>query len=133
MKTCPYCSAAADDSMRFCPNCGAAFQTQNAQQPYNQPYQQPYQNYAQPDMPSKGLKVLSFFFPLAGLILFIVNHKQKPFSAKAYGKMALIGYILSIVFGFIIGGLYSFLFGYALDDFDYSSVYTMVMNLLLFF
>lgn len=39
-----------------------------------------------------GLKVLSFFIPLAGLILFCVNYSDKPRYAKGCGICALIGF-----------------------------------------
>ena len=52
------------------------------------------------------LKVLSFFIPLAGLILFVVQSKDTPISAKEYGKWALIGFCtgiaLSIVWYFVV-------------------------------
>lgn len=58
------------------------------------------------DTPSAGLKVLSFFIPLAGLILFVVQSKDTPISAKEYGKWALIGFCtgiaLSIVWYFVV-------------------------------
>ncbi len=41
-----------------------------------------------------GLKVLSFFIPLAGLILFCVNYSDKPRYAKGCGICALIGFFV---------------------------------------
>lgn len=105
MNFCPGCGTQLDVNMRFCPNCGASVNGQpNPNPTYGQAYQQP----AEPDVPSTGLQVLSFFIPLAGLILFIINQKEKPVSAKSYGKLALISWLIgigfSIVFG-IIGGV----------------------------
>ncbi len=117
MSFCPNCGTQLDDAVRFCPNCGTGVNNQGApgyQQNnlYNQPYQQPQE----PDVPSTGLKVLCFFIPLAGLILFLINNKEKPVSAKAYGKMALIGwcvsFAVSLVFG-IIGGVAGATMGYS--------------------
>lgn len=54
-----------------------------------------------------GLKVLSFFIPLAGLILFCVNYTDKPRYAKGCGIPALVGFftipliIIVIVFSII--------------------------------
>lgn len=117
MNFCPNCGIQLDGNVRFCPNCGAALDS-NAQQGYqqvNNPYQQPYQP-QEPDVPSTGLKVLCFFIPIAGLILFLINNKEKPVSAKAYGKMALIGwcvsFAVSLVFG-IIGGVAGATMGYS--------------------
>ena len=60
----------------------------------------------QVDNPSTGLKVLSFLIPLVGLILFLTKKDSEPVSAKAYGKMALIGFIVGIalsILWFIVG------------------------------
>ncbi len=126
MSFCPNCGTQLDDAVRFCPNCGAGVNNQGApgyqqNNPYNQPYQQPQE----PDVPSTGLKVLCFFIPLAGLILFLINNKEKPVSAKEYGKMALIGWVVSFVVGLVfgiiggvagatMGGYYSYLLANAL-------------------
>lgn len=59
------------------------------------------------DVPSGGLNVLSFFFPLIGLILYLVWLEKTPIKAKKIGKWALIGVILNVVIiGFMsaIGG-----------------------------
>mgnify|MGYP003287335599 CR=1 FL=1 len=49
-----------------------------------------------------ALKWISFFIPIVGLILFIMKIQSAPNSAKTYGKMALIGWILGIVSVFVI-------------------------------
>ncbi len=41
-----------------------------------------------------GLNVLSFFIPLAGLILFCVNYSDKPRYAKGCGICALVGFFV---------------------------------------
>ena len=46
-----------------------------------------------------GIKWLCFFFPLIGLILYLVWQKDKPLSAKECGKFALIGFIVGLVIG----------------------------------
>ena len=48
-----------------------------------------------------GIKWLCFFFPLIGLILFLVWQKDKPLSAQECGKFALIGFIVGLVIGLI--------------------------------
>ena len=76
----------------------AAYQQPVYQQP---PYQQtaPPPNYAPPvvDSGSFGWAVLGFFFPIVGLILFLVWKDQKPLSSKKAGIGALVGAILSVV------------------------------------
>ena len=46
--------------------------------------------------------VLSFFFPLIGLILFCVYSQSAPNAAKEYGKWALIGFVTWIVVSIIL-------------------------------
>ena len=70
-----------------CPNCGCATE-----------------NYSQEDAPSTGLNVLSFFFPLIGLILYCVYAGKAPKKAKGIGKWALIGFLLGVI---LTGVLYA--------------------------
>jgi hypothetical protein len=69
------------------------------QQPaYQQPqYQQQYPQAPVADVPNFGFKLLGFCIPLVGLILYLVWKDQKPITAKAVGKAALIGFIVGIV------------------------------------
>lgn len=113
---CKSCGQQMDDFALLCPKCGASTTDQTQAPPppvYQQPvYQQPtYQqpNYQQPvyqqpypaapvsDVPSGGMKLLSFCIPILGLILYLTWKDQKPVSAKAMGKAALIGFILGMV------------------------------------
>lgn len=64
---------------------------QNGNPNYNPGYRP--QNY---DAPNAGFAVLSFFFPLVGLILYLVWHDQYPLKAKSCGKGALIGVITEV-------------------------------------
>ncbi|MDR2156669.1 MAG: zinc ribbon domain-containing protein [Clostridiales Family XIII bacterium] len=49
------------------------------------------------DGKSVGFGILGFFFPLIGLILFLVWRKDKPKKAKSCGIGALIGFVLQII------------------------------------
>ena len=48
-----------------------------------------------------GWAVLGFFFPLIGLILYLVWKDTKPQASKSAGKGALIGVIVGVVFTFL--------------------------------
>lgn len=80
------------------------------QQPVGQPtYQQPVYTQAAPlpqevDSGSFGWAVLGFFFPIVGLILFIVWRQSKPKCAKMSGIGALVGVGISIAFS-ILGAI----------------------------
>ena len=83
------------------------------QQPQYQQYQygqQPYMGQQPADTGSFGWAVLGFFFPIVGLILFLVWKSEKPVSAKQAGMGALASvistvvlWILLIVFAAMIG------------------------------
>ncbi len=85
-------------------------------QPYTPPAGQPYaygqsgQGYAPygapaaaaDDKKSVGLNVLSFFFPVIGLIIYLATKKDKPVRAKSMGKCALAGFIVGIVLSIVM-------------------------------
>ena len=79
-----------------------------AQQTYQQPYQQPQPAQFAPaqaapvDSGSIGWGVLGFFFPIVGLILFLVWKTNKPNSAKVAGIGAIIGFALGLISQFFI-------------------------------
>lgn len=82
-------------------------QPQYAQYQYGQ---QPYVNPQPADTGSFGWAVLGFFFPIVGLILFLIWKTEKPVSAKQAGMGALASvistvvlWILLIVFAAMIG------------------------------
>lgn len=93
-------------------------QTYRAQQPFQQATQQQYyapQNgaqvppYGMPQQPieekaSVGFAILSFFIPIAGLIIFLTKKNDRPKTAKVSGICALVSFILNIVIG-VIGGV----------------------------
>ena len=95
---CKFCGQALPDGAAFCPHCGRA-QADSCQNP---PPRGPYPYCAaEPDIPSAGWGVLGFFFPLIGLILYLVW----PLRARMCGKGALIGVIAEValaVIGYII-------------------------------
>ena len=85
---------------------------QNYQNP--PPYYGPPPQYTDPnDAPSFGFAVLGFFFPIVGLILFLVWKDQSPLKAKSAGKGALVAVIvgaaisiLVIIFSVVLAGLF---------------------------
>lgn len=117
---CRKCGQQMDDFALLCPKCGTSTTDQiqvphppsyqqpvyqqppYQQPPYQQPYQQPYSSAPVNDVPSGGMKFLSFLIPILGLILYFAWKDQKPISAKAMGKAAAIGFIL----GFILSAAY---------------------------
>lgn len=92
MKTCKFCNQENASDAITCTNCGANIETQNIVKPEKKP--------------SVLLKILSFFVPIVGIILYFLNRKTDKRAAKSYGKMALISIVISVVFSivfFVIG------------------------------
>lgn len=89
--------------------------SQNEQQ-----YQQPQQNYYDPQNPpqpncynanpmppqeekaSVGLAILSYLFPIVGLIIFLVQKEKRPKTAKVSGICALVSFLINTVLVIII-------------------------------
>ena len=88
MAYCRNCGAPINDTDAYCQHCGA--QNLPAGNPNYSHYQAPQ------DVPSTGIKVLCFLFPLIGLILYLVERDTRPITANAYGKMALIGVCVEV-------------------------------------
>ena len=88
MKFCTRCGSQIDESAIFCPKCG-----QQQGQGFTYQYQQPFYNaptYTAEDLaPSRGFAVLSFLFPIVGLVLWIVWKNTKPGKAESCAKGAL--------------------------------------------
>ena len=83
MKICNHGGVQTSDDSVFCPNCGQ--EITSAPIPGKE------------DKPSVGLNILSFLFPVVGLILYLVQKKETPVRAKKIGKWALIGFIIGVV------------------------------------
>lgn len=103
VKYCTRCGNQCDPKAVICVKCGMQFADMYNSAPKDD------------DKPSGLLKVLCFFVPILGLILFLVNMNEKSISAKAYGKAALAGFIVSVVlYAILIVSLFvlPFIFGF---------------------
>ena len=83
---CKNCGQQLDDRAVVCPHCGVA--TGNGQ----------IKTTAADDRRSGGFAVLCFFFPVVGLILYLVWHDDYPQKARSCGKGALISVIVNAAF-----------------------------------
>ncbi len=91
MKFCQRCGKEIREEAVICPNCGCVTGTQSVTRSTSS------------DTGSAGWLVLGLFFPLIGLILYLVWKDTRPNDANQAGKGALIGLILSVVFSIIYG------------------------------
>lgn len=118
VKYCPRCGNQCDPKAVICVKCGMAFENFNP---------------VVDDNPSTGLKVLCFFFPIVGLILYLVNKDKKPLSAKEYGKWGIIGFAVNIGFS-LISSILSFIVGIGSSfGSDYEYYYAIFNNLFTMF
>lgn len=90
MKYCSHCGKEIMSEAVICPHCGCATGTSMS---------------LEPDNPSTGLNILSFFFPLIGLILFIVFQSKTPTKANHIGWWALAGFLVNVLLLAILAGL----------------------------
>lgn len=82
--------------MAYCKNCGAEIQDQAVVCPYCGVAQETKP--AVVDNGGFGWGLLGFCIPLVGLILYLVWKDEKPRTAKAAGKGALISVIICVAF-----------------------------------
>lgn len=91
---CPNCGKELDDRAVLCPGCGRIINESG--------FTPAVKSGARPDdAPSAGFAVLCFFFPILGLILFLVWNNDYPQRAKSCGKGALISVIVGVAVGVI--------------------------------
>ena len=81
---CRHCGKVVQEDMQYCPNCGYPIQ--------NSPYV-----YHETDAPSFLFALISFFTPLAGLVLYIIWRKDFPQKAKSCMNGMISGIIAEIL------------------------------------
>lgn len=89
---CKNCGSELNDTDKFCPNCGSPVGGNNN---YNRMFQNT--DPAKIDDGNIGLAILSFLFPIVGLILFLCWRVEKPKTAKRCGICALVSFVLNLV------------------------------------
>lgn len=99
---CKQCGSQIDESAKYCPQCGAC-------------QSEPVQNMQPPRAISDttnavGYGFLGFFFPIVGLVLFLVWRWERPKAAKASGLGALISTLIGVVSVLVVFGFYCWLF-----------------------
>lgn len=87
---CKWCGKEVGDNAKFCPNCGKGINSTNVNQEANS-------SDVQTEKANIWLAILSFFIPLAGLIIFIIKKDKEPKTAKASGICAIVGLLLNVI------------------------------------
>lgn len=89
---CRHCGAFVSEDAVFCSCCGRRVKEEQGEQ----------KSYGSGSEWNVLFSVLSFFVPIAGLILFLVYETKDPLRAKAAGKWALIGFAVRLVLSAIV-------------------------------
>lgn len=80
-------------------------------------YYPPYPPYPPVEQKANaGLAVLSWFIPLAGLVIYLTEKDTKPKTAKACGKCALASFIINVVFIVLIYVVLFVVWGVVMTD-----------------
>jgi len=98
---CPNCGTHFPAEKRFCDQCGTELKEAHSTRTFNTA------EASSLDAPSGGFAVLGFFFPVVGLILYLVWHDTLPLRAKSAGKGALIGAIIAVVVPILLSVIFS--------------------------
>lgn len=93
---CHQCGKEVGES-KFCPYCGASLEYQSSQSGYYEPIQQNISYGREDDESSFGFALLSFFVPIAGIVLYCLWYKEYPLKAKS----CLKGFVSAIVLGVV--------------------------------
>lgn len=103
---CKWCGKEVDQNSKFCPNCGkkileVSSSNINQGEPSTEPevvnsFNQEGINSVE-EKTNVWLAILSYFVPIAGLIIFLVKKDKEPKTAKASGICALVSFIINMI------------------------------------
>ncbi len=102
MPYCSNCGKEVREDQDVCISCGKSLHPSTQKKVYDE------------SESTGGYAVLGFFFPLVGLILYLIWKDERPKAANSAGKGALIGVIVGVsisVLYFIFMFFFMFLFG----------------------
>ena len=106
MRYCTYCGTELTEEAGFCPNCGArAERTERSEKTYESTLAESVftESEARFHERSAGIAVLSFIFPIIGLILWAIWRDTKPSKATSAAKGALVSVCVgSPIIGLIV-------------------------------
>ena len=99
-KYCDVCGTIIYNNNIFCPECGNSLTNRYADSGQSPPNMENLA-YSKPslegDAPSTGYAALSFFFPIVGLILYLVWRASYPQRARSIGRGALLGVAVVVI------------------------------------
>lgn len=111
---CRKCGKQLNQSDLFCTDCGTKLSDTSETQGTYVPIEKKHKNKSRPDESSIGFGILSFFVPVAGIVLYLVWRDEKPLIAKSclYGFLTSLAVIAALfILYFII--IFLFIFRYS--------------------
>ena len=102
MRYCTKCGAQLEEGAKQCPKCGYKIELNETSEYKPAQSSVPAQPCPAEDKRSIGFNILSFFIPIAGLIIYLVKKGEKPIQAKSAGKSAITGLITNVVLSILI-------------------------------
>ena len=103
MAYCRNCGTQLSDGAKFCPKCGNKTDDgHGAVQPTYQPEIESISTTEDNEELDTGLKILSFFIPLVGFVIYFNNWAFKPVKAHSGVVWALYGFFFSWIFWWLI-------------------------------
>lgn len=103
MKYCGHCGAEVKDGANYCTKCGEPLNTEASKVETAPEYVEQARE-CSTDSGSFAWAVLGFFFPVVGLVLYLVWQYEKPRNALMAGKGALVSAILNVCAYIITAG-----------------------------
>lgn len=107
---CKWCGKEVDQTSKFCPNCGREILNNSMDQNMADIKEEKLDNLVQEsqrinqeninnaqEKVNVWFAILSYFVPIAGLIIFLVKKDKEPKTAKASGICALVSFIINII------------------------------------
>ncbi|MGM0436424.1 MAG: zinc-ribbon domain-containing protein [Bacillota bacterium] len=102
---CPNCGEPIKENYKVCPACGEPLQEDSHQDtdPFEErterSFEQSYQQHPdyKPEGNTFGWAVLGFFFPVVGLILYLVWQTDRPLASKSAGTGALVSVVIGLL------------------------------------
>lgn len=129
---CKNCGKEIENGAKFCPYCGKEVtettKTNDSQASNSAEDKNVYEhtanqsgsnNFSGPVKEEKanvGFAILSFFIPLAGLIIFLVKKDNEPKTAKVSGICALVSFVLGIILSVV---MFFWIFSFSKETIDY--------------
>ncbi|MFW5894836.1 MAG: PLDc N-terminal domain-containing protein [Bacillota bacterium] len=102
-KYCEKCGEPLEPHYEVCPNCGNKLQREEKSQTASSSDASRPRPDEEDD--TAGWAVLSVFFPVVGVILYVLWKESRPKASRSVGNAAIVGFILHTIVSAFVGTL----------------------------